>query len=210
MNGYSITTGKLVWGPISLPDANPYSSIGGYQYVSANGICYFWGFGGTIYAVNMTTGAFLWTTTTEQLSGPSGSDTPYGVWPLWTFPCGTVADGILFVPEGHQYSPPMFRGASQLAINITNGQPVWSILGFDITSPPAISDGIMTTLNSYDNQIYGFGMGPSKTTVTAPDVGVTTATPVTITGTVTDISAGSQQNAVAMNFPNGLPCVSDA
>jgi hypothetical protein len=33
---------------------------------------------------------------------------------------------------------------------------------------------------------------------------------VTITGTVTDISAGSQQNAVAMNFPNGLPCVSDA
>jgi hypothetical protein len=27
---------------------------------------------------------------------------------------------------------------------------------------------------------------------------------------VTDISAGSQQNAVAMNFPNGLPCVSDA
>jgi hypothetical protein len=25
-----------------------------------------------------------------------------------------------------------------------------------------------------------------------------------------DISAGSQQNAVAANFPNGLPCVSDA
>jgi hypothetical protein len=53
-------------------------------------------------------------------------------------------------------------------------------------------------------------MGPSKTTVTAPGVSVTTATPVTITGTVTDISAGSQQNAVAANFPNGLPCVSDA
>ena len=33
---------------------------------------------------------------------------------------------------------------------------------------------------------------------------------MTITGAVTDISAGSQQNAVAMNFPNGLPCVSDA
>jgi len=53
-------------------------------------------------------------------------------------------------------------------------------------------------------------MGPSKTTVTAPDVGVTTSTPVTITGTVTDISAGAQQQAVAANFPNGLPCVSDA
>ena len=29
-------------------------------------------------------------------------------------------------------------------------------------------------------------------------------------GTVTDISAGAQQEAVAANFPNGLPCVSDA
>ena len=53
-------------------------------------------------------------------------------------------------------------------------------------------------------------MGPSKTTVNAPQVGVTTATPVTITGTVTDISAGAQQKAVAANYPNGLPCVSDA
>jgi hypothetical protein len=68
----------------------------------------------------------------------------------------------------------------------------------------------MITENSYDNQLYAFGMGPSKTTVTAPNIGVTTSTPVTITGTVTDISAGSQQNAVAMNFPNGLPAVSDA
>jgi hypothetical protein len=46
-------------------------------------------------------------------------------------------------------------------------------------------------------------------TVTAPNVGVTTATPITITGTVTDLSAGSLQDAIAMNFPNGLPCVSD-
>ena len=53
-------------------------------------------------------------------------------------------------------------------------------------------------------------MGPSATTVTAPDIGVTTATPITITGTVMDISAGSQQQAVAANFPHGLPCVSDA
>jgi hypothetical protein len=64
--------------------------------------------------------------------------------------------------------------------------------------------------NGYDGQIYAFGMGPTKTTVTAPDVGATTATPITITGTVTDISAGSKQDVVAANFPNGLPCVSDA
>ena len=73
-----------------------------------------------------------------------------------------------------------------------------------------ISDGIMTTLNAYDNQIYAWGKGPSSTSISAPQIGVTTATPVTITGNVMDISAGSQQNAVASNFPHGLPCVSDA
>src|SRR5208282_4469017 len=77
-------------------------------------------------------------------------------------------------------------------------------------SNPELAYGIMTTLNAYDNQIYAYGQGPSATTVSAPSVGVTTATPVTITGTVMDISAGSQQEAVAANFPHGLPCVSDA
>jgi hypothetical protein len=103
----------------------------------------------------------------------------------------------------------MFRGASQLAINTTNGDPVWSMLGFDVTSGPAFADGVMTTFNSYDNQIYAYGMGPTKTTVNAPSVGVTTKTPITITGTIADISAGSQQEAVAANFPNGLPAMSD-
>jgi hypothetical protein len=111
---------------------------------------------------------------------------------------------------GHEYSPPLFRGANQLAINTTDGSLVWSLMACDVTSGPAISDGIMTTLNAYDNQIYAWGMGPSETSVTAPDIGVTTAAPITITGSVMDISAGASQQAVAANFPHGLPCVSDA
>ena len=107
------------------------------------------------------------------------------------------------------YSPPLFHDAKQLAINITDGSLVWSLLAFDVTSAPAISDGVMTTLNAYDNQLYAWGKGPTTTTVTAPDLGVTTATPITIRGTITDDSAGSRQEAVAANFPNGLPCVSD-
>ena len=104
----------------------------------------------------------------------------------------------------------MFLGAQQLALNVTTGQLVWTIDAFDVDSNSELSYGIMTTLNAYDDQIYAYGQGPSATTVSAPSVGVTTATPVTITGTVMDISAGSQQEAVAANFPNGLPCVSDA
>ncbi len=214
INGYSVTTGTQLW-TTQLTGAdggstNAYDNVGGYEAVPANGVLYLWGFGGDIWAINLQTGKIIWYTNTEILSGAAGSNTPYGVWPLWTFTVGTVAGGMLYVPEGHQYSPPLFRGASQLAINCTNGQPVWSITAFDVTSAPAISDGVMTTLNSYDEQVYAYGMGPTKTTVSAPNIGATTATPITITGSVTDISAGASQTAVASNFPNGLPCVSDA
>ena len=143
------------------------------------------------------------------ISRPADLESPYGIWPLWSFTVGTVADGKLFVPEGHMYSPPLFHEAQQLALNITDGSLVWSIDAFDVTSAPAISDGVMVTLNAYDNQLYAWGKGPTKMTVTAPSVGVTTSTPITISGTVTDLSAGSNQEAVAANFPNGLPCVSD-
>jgi hypothetical protein len=68
----------------------------------------------------------------------------------------------------------------------------------------------MTTLNAYDNQLYTWGKGPTDMTVTAPDTVTTTGAPVVIRGTITDISAGAQQQAVAKNFPNGLPVVSDS
>ena len=68
----------------------------------------------------------------------------------------------------------------------------------------------MTTFNSYDGQIYAYAQGPSKVTISAPQTGVSTATPITLTGRITDVSPGASQSAVAKNFPNGLPCVSDA
>jgi outer membrane protein assembly factor BamB len=203
--GYSLTTGKPIWGPITLPNANPFGTSG-IQTVVANGTIYTWDYGGDVYAINMNTGAILW----QYHTPPGGYESPYGIEPLWTFTVGTIADGKLFVPEGHMYSPPLFHNAQQLALNLTTGQPVWSIDAFDVTSAPAISDGIMTTLNAYDNQIYAYGKGPSAMTVTAPSIGVTTATPITISGTVIDLSAGTKQQAPAANFPNGLPCVSDA
>jgi outer membrane protein assembly factor BamB len=202
--GFSLNTGSQIWGPIALPNASPFSSLGANAVV-ANGTIYIWLYGGDVYAYNLADGSLNW-----QYHTPSGGyESPYGVEPLWTFTVGTVADGKLFVPEGHMYSPPLFHQAQQLALNLTNGEVVWSIDAFDVTSGPAISDGVMTTLNAYDNQIYAYGKGPSQTTLSAPQIGVTTATPVTFIGTVTDVSAGSKQEAVAANFPSGLPCVSD-
>ncbi|MGA3111301.1 MAG: PQQ-binding-like beta-propeller repeat protein [Candidatus Bathyarchaeia archaeon] len=208
--GYSIITGQKLWGPLTLPNPDAYNSIGSYYGQVVNGMMYLSSFGGDIYAIDMHTGSIIWQTDTNAISGPAGSDTPYGVWPIWQFGNpGAIADGILFLGEGHEYSPPLFRASNLIAVNLTNGQPVWSVLNFDVDGGSAISDGVLLSVSAYDNQIYAFGMGPSKTTVTAPSVGVTTATPITIAGSVADISAGSKQEAVAANFPNGLPCVSD-
>ena len=208
ITAYSQQTGNKVWAT-KLPDANTYDVYITNSFI-AEGVMYSFGLGGDIYALNLADGAVLWHQTTTAILGPAGSDTPYGVWPIWTQgEAVTIADGVLYFPIGHEYSPPLFRGAHEVCLNITNGQPIWNVLGVFVDSPAAISDGVMTTVNAYDNQIYAFGKGPTRTTVSAPQAGVTTATPVTITGTIIDISAGASQQAVAANFPNGLPAVSD-
>ncbi len=204
-SGYSLTTGNKVWGPEPLPNVNPFSSLG-MRYCPANGTLFVWTYGGDAYSIDMATGTFNW----DYHSPSSGYESPYGTWPFWTFSVGTVADGKLFIPIGHMYSPPLFHHAQQMVLNITDGSVVWSITAFDVTSAPAISDGIAVTLNAYDNQLYAWGKGPTKLTVSAPAVGVTTATPIVISGTITDISAGASQEVSAARFPNGLPCVSEA
>ena len=203
--GYTLATGNKAWGPVQLPNVSPYASLG-ENYVVANGTLYLWTYGGDVYAITMTSGAIQW----EYHTPPAGYESPYGRNSLWTFSVGTVADGKLYIPEGHMYSPPLYHNAHQLCLNTTDGSLVWQMEAFDVTSGPAIADGVMTTLNAYDNQIYAWGMGSTKMTVSAPSVGVTTATPITISGSIYDLSAGSSQEAVAANFPNGLPAVSDA
>ena len=132
---YSLFTGKELW-IHTLPDARAFDSLGGLLII-ANGTIYLWCYGGDVYAYNIATGDLEW-----HYSTPSGGyESPYGYESLWEFSVGVVAGGELFLPEGHEYSPPLFHGAQQLALNITNGQVVWSIEA--LTSPAtAISDGV--------------------------------------------------------------------
>jgi hypothetical protein len=125
----------------------------------------------------------------------------------------TVGGGLVFTGTSNSHGDQLFRGGQLYAINTTTGQVVWSIDDFysqGHAGSNSLADGYLVAFNAYDNQLYCIGQGPSKTTITAPNVGITTATPTTITGSVTDIAAGTQQDAVASNFPNGLPTVSDA
>jgi hypothetical protein len=210
INGYSLNTGALIWSDNVSNQSNTYDTIGAYQGVIAGPTLYLIGFGGDVWSITMSNGAINWYTNTTAIQGPAGENTPYGTWPIWEQTGIGVAGGVLYLAEGHEYSPPTFLGAQQLALNTTTGQLLWNIDGFNVNGLPYTAYGVMTTINAYDNLIYAFGQGPSATTVLAPSIGVTTKTPITITGTVTDVSAGAKQQAVAANFPNGLPCVSDA
>jgi hypothetical protein len=68
---------------------------------------------------------------------------------------------------------------------------------------PIVADGIVVALNSYDGQVYAFGKGTSKTTVTAPQVGATVGSPVMISGSVTDQTVVSKDTAAISDESQG-------
>jgi hypothetical protein len=72
-----------------------------------------------------------------------------------------------------------------------------------------MGDSVIAMYNSYDQGVYAIGKGPSAITVEAPNVAVETGTPFVITGTVTDVSPGTQDDTMALRFPYGVPAVSD-
>ena len=206
--GYDIKTGEKLW------ETSPTNSSWGYYGCSGiigYGNLYTYTIAGEVYCYDLKTGTEKW----SWVVGNAGYDTPYGTYPFWTVDmvgAGVVADGKLYVASSHDYTPPVYKGAKLYCINATSGEQLWNTLDFGGTQDNGrpIADGILVSYNCYDNQIYAFGKGASAITVTAPAVGVTTATPITISGTITDISDGNQQDAIAKNFPNGLPCISDA
>ncbi len=210
-----LTTGAKVWTatlqtPYGDGTPNIYGTLGGTSFTGiANGKLIISSFGGDIWAINPATGKQLWYTNTTTLIGNPGIESPYGIWPIWQWCNNVYTKDVGYFTIGHMYDPPLFHGAQMIALNLTDGQLIWNELGQDVMAS-AIAYNTLVTLNQYDNQIYAYAKGPTSLTVNAPSVGVSTTTPITITGTVTDVSAGSQQSQVEKNFPNGLPCVSDA
>ena len=170
------------------------------QGVATNGILVTTGWGGVTYGVNDTNGQLLWT----YGNGPIGSDNstnsgtiaPYGNYPTFI---GAVVGGtaILFNSEHSPIEPPE-QGEMIRCINITTGQQIWALNAWPVSTSfysyiGAIADGYLNFFNEYDGQMYSVGRGPSATTVSAPDVAIPFGTPLVIKGTVTDVSAGTQQ-----------------
>ena len=158
---FDVRTGAALWSKV-LPNPNVYDMDLGTGLV-ANGTLYLLGLGGDVYALNVHTGDILWHQTTNAIQGSAESNTPYGVWPVWTRECSmTVADGKIYFGEGHEYSPPLFRGAREVCLNATTGEPIWNVLMSAVESAVPVADGILTTINAYDNQIYAIGVGAKQ------------------------------------------------
>lgn len=204
--GYSLATGQKLWGP-----SQPANSTWAYYDFTAPSVIgygnlYTWGLAGEVYCFDVQTGDFKWSYNT----GNSGVDSPFGSWPLGTWITHHVlADGKLYVRAGHDYTPPVFKGAKIYCINATTGEEIWSSLNFDIVGTSACADGYMVWFNGYDNQIYCYGKGPSAITVGAsPKVSVE-GDSILVEGLVTDISPGTEEYVNAARFPHGVPAISD-
>jgi outer membrane protein assembly factor BamB len=200
--GYSLQTGQLKWGPVKLP-GNAWSTISRDAEI-AYGKVLIWDFGGYVNALDPDTGDILWTFTPRS----SGYDAPYGIYPLWEFNTQTICDGKLFLSEGSMYNPPI-HPAKRLAINITDGSLVWSIMSYSGRIPAAHADTYMVEWDSLDCQITTFGKGPTTTSITAAPKVATKDTDILIEGTVIDTSAGTKTTDKQARFPNGVSAVSD-
>jgi hypothetical protein len=114
----------------------------------------------------------------------------------------------------HSANNPRPRGAPFICLNATSGELIFRADGLFRQSRwggrAILGDSIIATQDTYNQQIYAIGKGPSKLTVEAPSIGVMHGSSVVITGSVTDISPGTEDFTLRARFPNGVPAMSDA
>ena len=214
-SGYSLDNGNQLWGPTVLTDdfTTDYNYMAIGLERAAYGKLYYAGYAGILYCYDTTTGDLLWTYGNggEGNSTLSGFVTPYGRYPIFV---SVIADGKVYLDTTeHSPNSPLYKGAEYRCINATDGTELWTILDYGnqmYGGQAAVADGYLTTLNSYDSQIYCFGKGPSAMTIDAPTTAIQLGQSLVIRGTVTDIAAGATQIEQAGRFPSGVPVVSDA
>ena len=206
--GYDIYTGNKLW-ETDPPEAD-FNPFGYYSFPSlihtqsitiAYGKLFTGGYTGAVFCYDLKTGKSLWNYT--DYTGRT-------VFPYFTLMLGPVADGKLYVgTHEHSADTPLFKGNKIRAINVTTGEAVWTMYGWGHPDTFAVADGTLIYWNNYDEQVYAVAKGPSATTVDAPKAAITLGGSLVITGTVTDVSAGTKQHEQASRFPNGVPAVSD-
>jgi hypothetical protein len=214
--GYSLDTGQKLWGPTpSQPSLDYYGSPGSGSlgaYI-AYGKIYSSAYAGVVFCYDTSTGKLIWTYGNggSGNSTNSGLETPFGDYPTFI---NAIGSGVVYtVTTEHTIETPLFKGSLARAINATTGQEIWTVSDYTgefTTMSYAMADGYNTWFNGYDNSIYVVGRGPSATTIQAPLTSVNVGDTIVMEGTVMDKSTATTQTQTAGNFPNGVPCASDA
>jgi outer membrane protein assembly factor BamB len=207
---FSIKDGSQVWEV--LPTDGNWDTMRCTSLV-AYGNLYISGFDGILHCYDIKTGDLTWTYGNGGAGNTTyaGLETAWGHYPIFV---DNIADGKLYLgTTEHSPDSPFYKGTQYRCLNATTGEEIWTMMGWGtgmyVGQSDIIADGSFVYLNCYDMQIYTLSKGPSKMTVDAPDAGITEGQSVVIHGTVTDISAGTKQNAQAARFPNGVAAVSD-
>ena len=207
--GFSLDTGTYLWETESEVYLNAYG-WGNFEHswFLVYDKLYSTGVGGILYVYDLNTGETLWTYRAEDPFSEFLFSTNW--WGRILF----ITDGKVYM--GHaEHAPldPKPRGAPFVCLDAETGEIIWKVEGlFRQThwgGRGIIGDSIIATMDTYDQRVYAIGKGPSQTTITAPDVGVTQANRFMIKGTVMDASAGTADPAVVARFPNGVAAVAD-
>ena len=180
---YDMMTGQLLW-EIQEAEQGHYYSMNNIPY---DGMLITWGrIGGKLRAYDLRTGDIVW----EYTAQGEGTETPYG--DALVEGAFIADDKVYFGSSEHSASSPLWRTPGLRCIDAQTGEELWKILWWGTDT--AVADGILVGFNWYDGQVYGFGKGPSATTVTAPDTGVPLGSSVVIRGTVTDQTPTGRRN----------------
>ncbi len=211
--GYSLKDGSLLWTTQPQSVWNYYFDPGQPVLGTiAYGKFYNAGFGGVTYCYDDLTGELLWTYGNggEGNSTNGGLQIFYGVYPTMI---QAIANGVVYVAtDEHTMPNPFYKGATARAINATTGEEIWQLSeypsewGFSEAYSWATADGFSVFINGLDNRVYSIGRGPSAMSVSAQAFDSS----IVIRGTVTDISAGTQQDEQSARFPSSVPVASDA
>ncbi len=208
--GFSVVDGSYLW----ETDSENYLDMYGWgnaehTWYFAYGKLYSVGVAGILYAYDLANGQTAWT---YNLTDPYGEPITGENWWGWI---DLITDGKIYIGTlEHSANNPIPRGGPFACVNATDGSEIFRINGLMRETRwggnPVIGDSIIAGLDTYDLQIYAMGKGPSKTTITASPSIVAANGGVMISGYVTDISPGTDDTAIKLRFPNGVPVVNDA